>query len=212
MEAAQVVDWNAAIQAVIGLFRSLLPPLLTAAAALVGVWLTQKSAAKHRFEDRQHDLAVRKEDRADRDKEALQKEIFETFKVVTHLERYAIRCATNLSEYSSDPGSQRIAFPPWPRWQDIDWQAVGVNVTVKARDFERRRLLQKEVLNGSIAVAAAHETDADNFTVTATTAVGIEAWELAAEFREASSLPAFDFSGTWNYPETLYDFRRAAED
>lgn len=192
-------------------YASALPPLLTAAAALGAVWLTNMNARRLHKDG----LAERKEAQSrDRGLAALQ--------LADHLEDFTIHCIEVVVsqgqvdwetpyDYQTDYGGVEPVWlaeiPPWP--PALDWRLVGFDIAVRASNFRRRALFQKAVIGGYAEHADVEDTHAYSADMAAE--LGLESWAIASKVREIGGLAAFEWpEGASDIASiTAYQKRRA---
>ena len=174
-------------------YASALPPLLTAVAALGAVWLTNMNARRLRKDE----VAERKEAyNRDRGLVALQ--------LADHLEDFTVHCISvavsqrhvnwvTPYEYQSDYGGAEpiwlAELPPWP--PSLDWRLIGFDVAVRASNFRRRALFQKEIVGDYAEHADAEDTHA--YSADRAAELGLESWAIATKVREIAGLAAFEW-------------------
>jgi hypothetical protein len=192
-------------------YASALPTFLTAAAALGAVWLTNMNARRlHKDE-----VAERREahDR-DRGLAALQ--------LADHLEDFTVHCISVVIsqrqvdwetpyEYQTDYGGVEPIWleelPPWP--PTVDWRLIGFDLAVRASNFRRRALFQKEIVGDYAEHADLEDTHAYSADMAAE--LGLEAWAIASKVREIAGLAAFEWPDGASDIDSLaaYQMRRA---
>lgn len=198
------VTFGSNSQFVEAVMMAVMPSLVAAAAALFGVWLSNRNA--ERQQDRAE--ATRREARdLDRGLSALA--------LAEHLEDFTLHCVdvviSNSSvvwetpyeaeEYSESP----LWLKPLPDWPTgLDWRQIGFDLAVKASNFRRRVQFAME----SIRAQDEHLDHQDLHEVSAEYAakLGKEAWSIAVETRAAAGLAAFEWPDGWNGLEIIERF------
>lgn len=170
---------------------ALVPAAVGAGAALLGVWLSNRSVAEQRAS-----ALVERERLEARDRE------FAALALADHFENFALSCRRvvvsfwnvvwespySWASYAAAP-EYLEDFPPWPVM--VGWQHLGVARAVEAENFRRRVQLKREWMNGTIEQYDPEDSHAEIADLAAQ--LGLEAWRQAAAIRKENGLAPFEW-------------------
>ena len=188
------------------LLTALMPAVVAAGAALLGVWLTNDTVAKHKkADDEARRLEREAVERTTAEREARDRALT-GLEFVHHLERYALDSASCVDDARRVNWHDVVRVPSfatfsaWPAI--IDWRLLGPKHAAWARNFEMKVELIK------LGLAASWD-DGDPMAYCDDLAdqasmLGHDAWTTAEALRVYFELEPFRFEDrAWNFVDLL---------
>ncbi|RYG20584.1 MAG: hypothetical protein EON96_00705 [Caulobacteraceae bacterium] len=185
---------------------ALVPAAVGAGSALLGVWLSNRTASE------QHSAAV-----ADRAAQLRRNAELSALALADHLESFMLTCMESArslwsvswsSPYSTHDWSPDpvypTALPPWPEL--VNWRDLGAAQAVEAENFKRTVELRRSVA-GDLTEHDLRE-DAHAVWTDLAAELGLSAWALAKSLRAQYQLAPFAWPAELDGEFELLDYKR----